>query len=197
MHTQSIAIPSMREERWELFDLTQEIKLEANKKYFLSIHLFEADAKVYFYYSTADPYKNGDMLISDLSIKECDMSFFLQSKDEYFMKEIQWLEENDYGSLVNSPMALEEEQVYRFKIQCYPKPFDRVFMVSTENLNTEEPLLVALTNLSGTVLWMNSYNIEKENKILTITLELNLPSGKYNLRVSQKEQVRYTTIISR
>ena len=60
-----------------------------------------------------------------------------------------------------------------------------------------EPVLVAITNLSGTVLWMNTYKIDTSESVINVIPEVNLVSGKYNLRVSQKEQIQYTAIISK
>ncbi len=197
VHSQEILIGTMRGERWQKISMTQELYLDSEKEYYMSIKLFEPSSKVNFYYSTADPYKNGDIIIGDLSIKDCDLSFFLQENGEDFMKEIQWLEENDFTELDLSPLAVQNAKEQKFEIQCYPNPFDSQFMLSTKNMDPAEPILVAITNLSGTVLWMNTFKIDSPESVINIIPGINLVSGKYNLRVSQKEQIQYTAIISK
>lgn len=137
------------------------------------------------------------MVISDLQIKDCDLSFFIQSEGDNFMQEIQWLEENDFEDLDNSPLAIKTENESKFSFKPYPNPFDQQFMLSFENMDESSPLTVAITNLSGTVLWVNTYKLNSKNGILTVHPELSLASGKYNLRVSQPGQVQISSLISK
>lgn len=197
IHNQEFEFQIERGERWEEIQLDNQLTLEATVPYFISFKFENPDASVKFYYSTANPYENGDMHMGDLHIKDCDLSFFLQSNEQNFMKEIKWLEEHDYDNTDSSPLTIETEEKNKFMAQAFPNPFDRQFMLSYENMNPEIPVILAITNLSGTILWRDSFRLDDTNGVLNIQPEINFAPGKYNLRVSQEEQVVVSTLISK
>jgi len=184
-------------ERWEIISFSEPLEIKGEAEYYLSFKFYDEDTNLKFYYSTADPFTSGDMFMADLSFSECDLSFFLQEENDDFMNEIEWLEENQYEDLEKSPLAIKDEKINRFKTSTYPNPFEQSFMLSYENMSHDLPLEISLTNLSGTILWEESYVIEEKDGLLTISLDINLSSGKYNLRISQADQVQYSSIVHR